>query len=335
MFSLKYFCHIFFIFIWYTSPSCISVPSDLLKHLSVYSSGKLEVHLSSPFFSSLSGKVFQGSFLALPAKHGIVSLSASVLKGIDSDTLAMCAICSCLCGDRMAPNMLPFLVPSGHGRCQSPWQRPNYSHGKRLCQTAPRAQPLFDCPTSVSMQKSSFILPLSLRCKCVWSPSEVREWYFFGRADKEANTIISFRCYFRAFSTYTSSVFCIFLLDDEQRCTQGCDVGNKTCWRSGFGNTTDHDEKSCTIFKTANNGGGEWGERRVKEWHLICLERYFIQSRSIACVVMESNLVPRVETQLFNALHKVYCIFQTERLQSTKEPFTVLYSVISLFQMIN
>lgn len=57
--------HILFFFFWHTSPSCISIPSNLLKHLSVYYLRKLEVHLSRPFFRSLSRKVchaFQGSF---------------------------------------------------------------------------------------------------------------------------------------------------------------------------------------------------------------------------------------------------------------------------------
>ncbi|KAK2884561.1 hypothetical protein Q8A73_021035 [Channa argus] len=34
-------------------------------------------------------------------------------QGMDSDTLAMCAICSCLCGDRMAPNVLFLLLHRG------------------------------------------------------------------------------------------------------------------------------------------------------------------------------------------------------------------------------
>lgn len=58
---------------------------------------------------SLSRKAFlyfQVSYFKLAGSLGIVSLSASVLKGIDFVTLAMCAICSCLCGDRMAPNNL-------------------------------------------------------------------------------------------------------------------------------------------------------------------------------------------------------------------------------------
>lgn len=42
--------------------------------------------------------------------------------------------------------------------------------------------------------------------------------------------------------------------------SHGSDEGNKACRRLGFGSTIDRDQKSCTIFKIANNGGGEWGE---------------------------------------------------------------------------
>lgn len=48
-----------------------------------------------------------------------------VLKGVNCDTLAMCAVCSCLGGDRMPPPT-PHPPTWGHGRCQSPWQSPNY-----------------------------------------------------------------------------------------------------------------------------------------------------------------------------------------------------------------
>lgn len=44
--------------------------------------------------------------------------------------------------------------------------------------------------------------------------------------------------------------------------THGCDVGNKTCQRLGFGSRVDQEQKSCTIFKIANNEGGEWRERQ-------------------------------------------------------------------------
>lgn len=49
-----------------------------------------------------------------------------VLKGVNCDTLAMCAVCSCLGGDRMPPPAPPPPPTWGHGRCQSPWQGPNY-----------------------------------------------------------------------------------------------------------------------------------------------------------------------------------------------------------------
>lgn len=122
VFFLKYFS-LFFCFDTYLHAVFQSNWSVLLLIFVVLSS----VHSA--------GKSF--FFFALPAKHGIVSLPLC---------LKARTICSCLCGDRMAP--------SGHGRCQSPWQRPNYRHGKRLCQTAPQAQPLHDCPTSGSMQKA-------------------------------------------------------------------------------------------------------------------------------------------------------------------------------------
>lgn len=37
-------------------------------------------------------------------------------------------------------------------------------------------------------------------------------------------------------------------------------MGDETCRRLGFGSSIDHDQKSCTIFTIANNGGGEWRE---------------------------------------------------------------------------
>lgn len=143
-------------------------------------------------------------------------LAASLLKGMDSDRLAMCAICSCLCGDRMAPNILFFFgfflfAPAGHGRCQSPWQSPNYRHGRRPCQTAPQAQPPFDCPTSVSMQdtqkKKQNYTVAKLEAQVCVCPAEMRGLAFFWRARQRGQHIISFRCDSRAFSTSTSSVF--------------------------------------------------------------------------------------------------------------------------------
>lgn len=134
-------------FLWRTSPSCISIPCKCLL-LDEAGGSSLSPFLLPFTRQEKSLTLFEGWLLFL---------AASLLKGMDSDRLAMCAICSCLCGDRMAPNILFFLgfflfAPAGHGRCQSPWQSPNYRHGRRPCQTAPQAQPLFDCPTSVSMQ---------------------------------------------------------------------------------------------------------------------------------------------------------------------------------------
>lgn len=91
----------------------------------------------------------------------------------------------------------------------------------------------------------------------------------------------------------------------------GSDEWNKTCWRLGFGSTIDHDQKSCTIFKIANNGGGEWRENDRVAFNLPWEQFLFKQKhcRSIACAVLNSYLVPQVEIQLFKQiLHKVYCI---------------------------
>ena len=147
------------------------------------SQGSGNVRLSSPFTSiHLAGKAVCSSssfFFFLEAHQPNMELCFAVcrlLEGTDFDTLAMCVICSCLCGDRMAPEHLFFffsVAPLGHGRCQLPWHgppTPPHRHGQRLCQTAPPAQPLFDCPTSVSMQ-NRIILQLSFRhkfaCVCV------------------------------------------------------------------------------------------------------------------------------------------------------------------------
>lgn len=157
--------------------------------------------LSSSLFCSLTNETLllfsRVRFYPYGAKHGTVSLSASVLKGMAADTLAMCAICSCLCGDRMAPKYASFPAPSGQGRCQSPWQSPNYRRGKRRCQTAPQAQPSFACPTSVSMQKTEFHCCLAGGASVCGprSPSEMRDRQFFGPAPRHQGTI-SFRCYF-------------------------------------------------------------------------------------------------------------------------------------------
>lgn len=102
-------------FFWHASLPCISSPCKIKKTFKCLLL-KEKVHLSSallPFTrQEKSFTLFKALFLGLLAKHGIVSFSASVLKGMDSDTLAMCDICSCLCGDRMAPNIL-FLLLQG------------------------------------------------------------------------------------------------------------------------------------------------------------------------------------------------------------------------------
>lgn len=115
MFSLKYFYYIFFFS--GTPPSCVLSPCKIKKKVKVFTiQGRLRFVFPALYIHSLGRKVFHSFsrvFLGLLPKHGIVSPSASVLKGIDSDTLAMCAICSCLCGDRMAPNILFSLAPWG------------------------------------------------------------------------------------------------------------------------------------------------------------------------------------------------------------------------------
>lgn len=82
---------------------------------------------------------FQVSYFKLAGSLGIVSLSASVLKGIDFVTLAMCAICSCLYGDRMAPNNL-FPLSIGGLASASRFGRVCLADMQGQCQTAPPAQ---------------------------------------------------------------------------------------------------------------------------------------------------------------------------------------------------
>lgn len=64
-----------------------------------------------------------------------------------------------------------FPCSMGQGQCQSHWQSPPCRHGQRLCQTAPQAQPLFDCPTSVSIHSTGAKLEVQVCayvCVCVW-----------------------------------------------------------------------------------------------------------------------------------------------------------------------
>lgn len=153
------------------------------------------------YFRSLSRKVFhsfQGSFLGLLAKHGIVSLSASVLKGMDSDTLAMCAIWSCLCGDRMAPNILFVLLHRGtasasrFGTVRTTDMGRGYARRHLRHNLYLTAQPLSPCKTqnyTVAKLEAQVCVRV---CVCgSWRPSEMGDWHFFGTADKEANTLFA------------------------------------------------------------------------------------------------------------------------------------------------
>jgi len=101
---------------------------------------------------SLSLSLSRGFCEAYWTNTGLFPSLPLCLKARTLTHSAMCAICSCLRGDRMAPNVPFALVPLGHTMRQSPWQSPLRRHGPGLRQTAPPAQPLFDCPTSVSMQ---------------------------------------------------------------------------------------------------------------------------------------------------------------------------------------
>ncbi len=143
-------------FFWHASPSCISIPCHFEKYKVFTTHRSWRFIFPSFYFRSLSRKVFhsfQGSFLGLLAKPGTVSLSASVLKGMDSDTLAMCAIWICLCGDRMAPNILFVLLHRGTasasrlGRVRTTDMGRGYARRHlrhNLCLTA---QPLSPCKT--------------------------------------------------------------------------------------------------------------------------------------------------------------------------------------------
>ncbi|MEQ2253904.1 hypothetical protein ILYODFUR_037325 [Ilyodon furcidens] len=86
---------------------------------------------------------------------------------MDTVTFTVYIIYSCLCGDTMAANNALSLLHRVLRLCQSLWQSPTSRHGQRLWQTAPQAQPWFDCPTSIYFQHTATELEV---CVC-GSPS--------------------------------------------------------------------------------------------------------------------------------------------------------------------
>lgn len=72
---------------------------------------------------------------------------------------------------------------------------------------------------------------------------------------------------------------------------------------------------------------------RMTEWHLICLESYFIQTGALQIHYtcgFEGYLVPRGEIQLFK---QMLLYFKRERLRRTKEAFIWIYRRISLYKL--
>lgn len=204
-------------------------------------------------------------------------------------THAMCAICSCLCGDRMAPNTLLFLLHRGKARASRLGRVQTADTGRGAARRHLRhnlyltGQPLSPCT-----QQNYAVVKLEVRvCVVSWSACETTDWHFFQTRGQHN---ISFRCYFWGFSTSTSGLFCMFLLDDG---TKSCDEGNKTCRRSGFGSRGDQEQKSCTIFKIANNEGGGWRDRVAFN-----LPRKLLDSNGRAAD-FKRYLVPQLEIQLF------------------------------------
>ncbi|MEQ2293916.1 hypothetical protein AMECASPLE_038333 [Ameca splendens] len=113
---------------------------------------------------SVSRKAFSSVFHELIGLHGFVFPLMSVLKGMDTVTFTVYIIYSCLCGDTMAANNALSLLHRVLRLCQSLWQSPTSRHGQRLWQTAPQAQPWFDCPTSIYFQHTATKLEV---CVCV------------------------------------------------------------------------------------------------------------------------------------------------------------------------
>lgn len=75
--------------------------------------------------------------------------------------------------------------------------------------------------------------------------------------------------------------------------THSCDEGNKTCRRLGVGSRGDREQKSCTIFKIANNEGGEWRERQRQSGV------HSDRSAADPGAGLKRYLVPQLEIQLF------------------------------------
>lgn len=141
MFSLKCLCCFFF---WHTCLSCISIPCQIKKHSSVYYSRSWRFIFAALHSRSLGRKVFSRVFFifqltgqtldclplclkawTLTHLPCVLSAAACVVIGWHQTSVFSCSI-----GTEPVPVALAASVLQA---------------GQRLQQTAPQAQPLFDC----------------------------------------------------------------------------------------------------------------------------------------------------------------------------------------------